>query len=107
MAIILHTLVRYTSRDSAVCHVRAVELLWESNQLAEVHALENVIAAQLQSPSGWDSFGTVWRLTDERMLPGELFFAPMLTIITAWKGSIKLQKRAETWIKNNLQSWFR
>ena len=107
MAVILHALVRYTSRDAAAYHVRAVQLLWEANQLAEVHALENVIANQLASPSGWDSFGTLWRLTDEGMIPGELFFAPIMTIIDALKGTAKQQRRAEDWLRGNLQSYFR
>lgn len=102
---ILHALVRYTRRDAAAFHVRAVELLWEANQLAEVHALENVIAGQMSKPSGWESFGTIWRLTDERMLPGELFFAPILSIVDALKGPH--QRRAESWLRANLQSYFR
>jgi hypothetical protein len=107
MGSILHILVKYTSRDQAAYHVRAVELLWEVHQLAEVHALENVVAAQLGSPNGWDTFGAIWRLTDERMLPGELFFAPILSIVEALKGSSKQQRRAETWLRANLQSYFR
>ncbi|WVW80007.1 hypothetical protein I302_101980 [Kwoniella bestiolae CBS 10118] len=64
----LAKLFRYLRPDAAQYHIRAVELLWEYNQMAELHTLENVIARRMTAvplnSAGFDAFGILWRLTD-------------------------------------------
>lgn len=103
MYAILDALFSYLGPDHAIYHVRAVELLWEVNQLAEMHTFENVIAARLTR--SFDAFGTLWRLTDDTMLPGELFFTPAMMILDALGDPVRQQ--AETWLRCNLASPFR
>jgi hypothetical protein len=60
-------LFHYLQPDAAPYHARAVELLWEYNQLAEPHALENVISRRMSSgeKGSYEAFGVLWRLTGE------------------------------------------
>ncbi|WRT65559.1 uncharacterized protein IL334_002504 [Kwoniella shivajii] len=105
-------LFRYLRPDAAPYHIRAVELLWEYNQLAEVYTLENVIARRLASipfsSAAFDAFGIFWRLTDDSMLPGEIFNLPISLVLDALKSSDPdIQRQAETWMRLNLRSYFR
>lgn len=64
--VVLDSLFKYLRSDAAVHHVRAVELIWEYNQLAEIHTLENVVVqrmAETNRKAGYEAFGTLWRLT--------------------------------------------
>ena len=60
-------LFRYLHTDFGFYHSRAVELLWECNQLADVHTLETVTARRLADKRGraeaYAAFGVLWRLT--------------------------------------------
>ncbi|WVF67091.1 hypothetical protein IAT40_001836 [Kwoniella sp. CBS 6097] len=71
MSAILDSLFRYLRPDAAPYHVRAVELLWDYNQLAEVYTLENVIARRMSAipfnSAAFDAFGIFWRLTETWM----------------------------------------
>nr|XP_018264586.1 uncharacterized protein I303_02758 [Kwoniella dejecticola CBS 10117]OBR86744.1 hypothetical protein I303_02758 [Kwoniella dejecticola CBS 10117] len=109
---ILDALFRYLRSDASPYHVRAVELLWEFNQLAEVHTLENVIARRLGSKPfdgpAFDAFGVLWRLTDDSMLPGEIFNIPVSMVLDALQSTDPdVQRQAETWMRLNLRSYFR
>ncbi|OCF39597.1 hypothetical protein I317_06612 [Kwoniella heveanensis CBS 569] len=112
MSAILDSLFRYLRPDAAPYHARAVELLWDYNQLAEVHTLENVIARRMNaipfSNAAFDAFGIFWRLTDDSMLPGEIFNIPISIVIDALKNNDPdIQRQAETWMRCNLLSYFR
>lgn len=65
MPVVLDSLFRYLRADAAPYHARAVEILWEFNQLAEPHVLESVIARRMNSPfsrtEAFDAFGVLWR----------------------------------------------
>ncbi|ORY25817.1 Dopey, N-terminal-domain-containing protein [Naematelia encephala] len=109
---ILDALFRYLRPEAAPYHVRAVELLWDYNQLAEIHTLENVIARRMSARIGkaeaFDAFGVLWKLTHDSMLPGEIFNVPVFTLIDALGSSDPdLQRTAETWMRCNLKSYFR
>ncbi len=60
-------LFRCLRSDMAPYHYRAVELLWECNQLAEPHLLEGVVASRMASDmhktEAFDAFGILWQLT--------------------------------------------
>lgn len=101
-----------------------MDLLWECNQLADPHTLENVVAGRLTDPikhaEAYDAFGVLWRLTgkftsmrvllttDDAMLPGELFYTPVLTIVDGLKSlDPLLRQQAEVWTRRNLKSFFR
>lgn len=64
-----HQLLRFLRPECPPFHARAVDLLWECNQLADPHALENVVATRLADPikqlHAYNSFGVLWRLTGE------------------------------------------
>ena len=114
MGVLLDTLFRFLRADAAHNHRRAVELLWEYNKLAEIHALENVIARQMSVNlaknrcAAMEAFGTLWRLTDDAMLPGEIFYVPMSLVLDAYRdGDPEIKGRAETWMRCNLTSYFR
>ncbi|WVQ94532.1 hypothetical protein IAU59_001611 [Kwoniella sp. CBS 9459] len=112
MSAILDALFRYLRPDAAPYHIRAVELLWDYNQLAEVHTLENVIARRITAvpfnSAAFDAFGIFWRLTDDSMVPGEIFSIPISIVIDALKSSDpEIQRQAETWMRCNLRSYFR
>lgn len=114
MQTILDTLFRYLQPVYAIYHVRVVELLWEYNRLAEVHSLENVIAGQISTALGKNdttalsAFGTIWRLTDDAMLPGEMFHVPLFLVLDSLKSADPdIREAAETWMRLNLQSYFR
>jgi hypothetical protein len=111
---ILDTLFRFLRPDQTPHHARAVELLWDLSKLADIHTLENVIAKQLanrihkQSIEAMEAFGTLWRLTDEGMLPGEIFYVPILGVLDSLRSSNPdVQRSAETWMRCNLKSYFR
>lgn len=59
--------MRFLRPESAPFHARAVDLLWECNQLADPHTLENVVATRLADPvkqsEAYEAFGVLWRLT--------------------------------------------
>jgi hypothetical protein len=65
-------LFRYLHTDFGFYHSRAVELLWECNQLADVHTLETVTARRLADKRGraeaYAAFGVLWRLTGEHIV---------------------------------------
>jgi hypothetical protein len=112
MSPILDALFRYLRPDAAAYHARAVELLWEFNQLAEVHTLESVIARRMSSPTrkseAFEAFGVLWRQSDDSMLPGEIFHVPMFMILDGLKGDDpQVLRAAETWMRCNLRSYFR
>lgn len=64
--------MRFLRPERAPFHARAVDLLWECNQLADPHTLENVVAARLTDPmkqsEAYESFGVLWRLTGESVV---------------------------------------
>ncbi|WWC97086.1 hypothetical protein V866_003964 [Kwoniella sp. B9012] len=108
----LSELFRYLRPDAAPYHIRAVELLWEYNQMAEPHTLENVIARRMAdiplNSATFDAFGILWRLTDDTMLPGEIFNIPISMVLDALRSSDpEVQRQAETWMRLNLRSYFR
>lgn len=114
MQSILDTLFRFLQPDYAIYHVRAVELLWEYNKLAEVHLLENVIAKQVSTAltkrdtKALSAFGTLWRLTDDAMLPGEMFHVPLFLVLDSLHDNgPEIKGAAETWMRLNLRSYFR
>lgn len=89
-----------------------MELLWEFNQLAEVHTLESVIARRMSSKTrkteAFEAFGVLWRQSDDSMLPGEIFHVPMFMILDGLKGEDpQVLRAAETWMRCNLRSYFR
>nr|XP_031863087.1 uncharacterized protein CI109_001565 [Kwoniella shandongensis]KAA5530159.1 hypothetical protein CI109_001565 [Kwoniella shandongensis] len=109
---ILDSLFRYLRPSASLYHIRAVELLWDYNQLAEIHTLENVIARRMSKlpfdSAAFDAFGIFWRLTDDSMLPGEIFHVPVNVVLDALKSSDpNVQRQAETWMRCNLRSYFR
>jgi hypothetical protein len=67
MSAMLDTLFRYLHSDFGFYHSRAVELLWECNQLADMNTLETVTARRLADKRGRQdtlaAFGVLWRLT--------------------------------------------
>ncbi|WWD16667.1 hypothetical protein CI109_101097 [Kwoniella shandongensis] len=92
----LSKLFRYLRPSASLYHIRAVELLWDYNQLAEIHTLENVIARRMSKlpfdSAAFDAFGIFWRLT----------------VLDALKSSDpNVQRQAETWMRCNLRSYFR
>ncbi|EAL17745.1 hypothetical protein CNBL2580 [Cryptococcus deneoformans B-3501A] len=112
MSAILDSLFRYLQPSASLYHSRAVELLWDYNQLAEIHTLETVIARRMTKSSSINSaleaFGIFWRLTDDSMLPGEIFHVPVCTVLESLKSTDPdVQRQAETWLRLNLRSYFR
>ncbi|EIW69034.1 hypothetical protein TREMEDRAFT_71761 [Tremella mesenterica DSM 1558] len=112
MSCLLDALFRYLKSEAALYHVRAVELLWECNQRAEIHTLENVIARRMSSPirraEAFDAFGVLWRLSDDSILPGDMFYVPLCTLLETLNSlDPNMQQTAETWLRCNLQSYFR
>ncbi|ODO06352.1 hypothetical protein L198_01584 [Cryptococcus wingfieldii CBS 7118] len=108
----LDSLFRYLRPSASLYHSRAVELLWDFNQLAEIHTLENVIARRMaQRPfnsSAFEAFGVFWRLTDDSMLPGEIFNVPICAVLDSLNSSDpNIQRHAETWLRLNLRSYLR
>ncbi|WVQ73679.1 hypothetical protein IAR50_003259 [Cryptococcus sp. DSM 104548] len=108
----LDSLFRYLRPSASLYHSRAVELLWDFNQLAEIHTLENVIARRMaQKPfnsSAFEAFGIFWRLTDDSMLPGEIFNVPICAVLDSLKSTDpNIQRHAETWLRLNLRSYLR
>jgi hypothetical protein len=114
MQMILDTLFRFLQPDHARYHERDVELLWEYNRLAEMHTLENVIARQLTSSlskhnvKALEAFGVIWRLTDDAMLPGEIFYVPAFLVMDALDTSDPVVRgAAESWMRLDLRSHLR
>jgi hypothetical protein len=61
-----------------------------------------------QAVEAMEAFGTLWRLTDDGMLPGEIFYVPVLAVLDSLRsGSPDVQRSAETWMRCNLKSYFR
>ena len=62
-------LLSFLTAKYAIYHVRAVDLVWECNQLAQMHTLENVVAKRVSAVVGrgqaLDAFGVLWRQTGE------------------------------------------
>ncbi|WVQ78778.1 hypothetical protein IAT38_000869 [Cryptococcus sp. DSM 104549] len=112
MSAILDSLFRYLRPSASLYHARAVELLWDYNQLAEIHTLENVIARRMSLSSfnsvALEAFGILWRLTDDSMLPGEILNVPINIVLDALRSpDPDAQRQAETWMRCNLRSYFR
>ncbi|KAL1409508.1 hypothetical protein Q8F55_003491 [Vanrija albida] len=112
MTTVLNSLFRYLGPDAAPYHARAVELIWEYNQLAEPHTLESVIARRMSAVPGkteaFAAFGVLWRQSDDTMLPGEIFQVPMLMILEGLKSEDpQILCASESWMRCNLKSYFR
>ncbi|TXT04269.1 hypothetical protein VHUM_04267 [Vanrija humicola] len=112
MTTVLNSLFRYLGPDAAAYHARAVELIWEYNQLAEPHTLESVIARRMSTVPGkseaFAAFGVLWRQSDDTMLPGEIFQVPMLMILDGLKSEDpQILCASESWMRCNLKSYFR
>nr|ODN87338.1 hypothetical protein L203_03611 [Cryptococcus depauperatus CBS 7841] len=112
VSVILDSLFRYLRPSTSLYHARAVQLLWECNRVAEAHTLQDVIARRMTSntfdKTAVDAFGIFWRLTDDSVLPGEVFRVPICLILESL-GSLNpdIQNQAETWLRLNLRSYFR
>lgn len=111
---ILAALFHFLGPSHVPCHGAVVDLLWEFNKLAEIHTLENVIATQMSkhvsqvTMAAMQAFGTLWRFTDDAMLPGEIFFVPMSSVIDALKSQDPdIQRAAESWMRCDMRSYFR
>ena len=117
-------LFHYLRPEAAPYHVRAVELLWNCNELAEAHTLENVVARRMASSLGkleaFEAFGVLWNLTgetfsagdtltpDDSLLPGEIFNTPVCAVLEAMRGTdLEMQRIAETWMRCHSRSYFR
>ena len=114
MSLILDSLFYFLRPAYSVYHVRVVDLLWEYNKLAEIHTLENVVSSQIstklthRSVEAIEAFGTLWRLTDDAMLPGEIFYVPICIILDYLRSQDPVvQAAAETWMRCSLLSYFR
>lgn len=91
-----------------------VQLIWDFNALTQLDTLENVICAQLSTSdqtrfsNGLQAFGVLWRLTDDSLLPGEMFNTSIALVLDTLKSSDPdRQKAGETWMRCNLGSYFR
>jgi hypothetical protein len=55
-----------------------------------------------------EAFGVLWRLTDDALLPGEVFFAPIMKVLDDLESrDPDIKARAETWMRCNVRSYFR
>ncbi|ORX36308.1 Dopey, N-terminal-domain-containing protein [Kockovaella imperatae] len=111
MTTILDNLFSFLRADAAPYHARAVELLWDYNQIAEIHVLETVIASRMSSSNlsiatrTFEAFGVLWNLTEDSMLPGDLFHVPLFKIVDSLGQSGQLKWHAEAFMRNSLGSW--
>ena len=117
-------LFHYLRPEAGPYHVRAVELLWHYNELADVHTLENVVARRMASSTGkreaFEAFGVLWNLTgenfpagdmltsDDSLLPGEILNTPVCAVLEALRGTdLEMQRLAEDWMRCHSRSYFR
>lgn len=110
--ILLSALFRFLAPKYSPHHLGAVDQIWTLNEYAEPHGLENAVARRMSDKAtaldGLESFGTLWRHTDDAVLPGEIFFTPLLLVLQFWDGPDPFRRQAaETWLRTNLRSYFR
>ncbi|TDL20873.1 hypothetical protein BD410DRAFT_899170 [Rickenella mellea] len=77
------------------------------------HHVESIIAQSLTSPDpdsvheAFETFGVLWRLTEDSMLPGFRFKVPLLAVLDSLKSDDpSLRRIGETWMRPTVLSDF-
>ncbi|KAG7099897.1 hypothetical protein E1B28_001698 [Marasmius oreades] len=107
-------LMYYLRPDCAAYHLRAVNLVWALEASIPRPHVESILAQSMASPESrnvqetYESFGVLWRLTEDNLLPGFKFKVPMMIILDTLKNEDPVLRRiGETWMRCNLRSYTR
>ncbi|KAG2744495.1 hypothetical protein P692DRAFT_20837634 [Suillus brevipes Sb2] len=107
-------LFRYLHADIAMCHVRAVSLIWSIDSMSRPHEVESIIAQSMCSPElknvyeAHEAFGILWRLSEDDSLPGVRLKVPLMIVLETLKhDDPSLRRVGETWMRCNLRSYIR
>ncbi|EPT03457.1 hypothetical protein FOMPIDRAFT_1058702 [Fomitopsis schrenkii] len=110
----INSLLRYLRLQWAGYHARAVSLVWSLESLSRKRHVEAAIAHQMtsQNPAeveeACDTFGVLWRLTDDELMPGSRLKVPMMiTLDTLKSNDPALRRIGETWMRCSLKSYLR
>ncbi|KAL0565856.1 hypothetical protein V5O48_016166, partial [Marasmius crinis-equi] len=107
-------LMSYLHPDCAAYHMRAVNLIWSLEASTVRPHVESILAQSLASPESrnvqeaYESFGVLWRLTEDNLSPGFKFKVPMMIVLDTLKSEDpNLRRIGETWMRCNLKSYIR
>ncbi|KAJ8084790.1 hypothetical protein PM082_003567 [Marasmius tenuissimus] len=107
-------LMRYMRPNHAAYHMRAVNLIWSLEASTVRPHVESILAQSLASPESrnvqeaYESFGVLWRLTEDSLSPGFKFKVPMMIVLDTLKSEDpSLRRIGETWMRCNLKSYTR
>ncbi|KAF9270860.1 hypothetical protein L218DRAFT_952937 [Marasmius fiardii PR-910] len=107
-------LMRYLRPDCAAYHVRAVNLIWALEASTPRPHIESILAQSMASPESrnvqeaYESFGILWRLTEDNLSPGFKFKVPMMIVLDTLKNDDPVLRRiGETWMRSSLKSYTR
>ncbi|TDL26444.1 hypothetical protein BD410DRAFT_521497 [Rickenella mellea] len=114
LAPMTNILLSYLRPERSPYHVRAVNLLWTLESCTARHHVESIIAQSLTSPNpnsvheAFETFGVLWRLTEDSMLPGFRFKVPLLAVLDSLKSDDpSLRRIGESWMRCNLKAYTR
>jgi len=95
-------------------HLRAVQLLWELESLSGHAHLQSALTRRItavdidERRSGFDVFGTVWKLTDESSPASAMLNLPLTIVLDTLKSSdVQMRQLGETWLRVNLRTYAR
>ncbi|TFY63318.1 hypothetical protein EVJ58_g3324 [Rhodofomes roseus] len=110
----VNALLRYLRLQWAAYHARAVGLIWSLEGLSRKRHVEAVIARRMTSEDpaeieeACETFGVLWRLTDDDLVPGSRLKVPMMIALDTLKSSDPALRRiGETWMRCSLKSYLR
>lgn len=107
-------LLHYLQSPCSAVYVEAAQLIWAVEALSDRPYIESMVASQLASPdesarcAAFESFGNLWRFTEDNQLPGRVLRLPMLIVLDSLKDDNLTTKRAgEAWMRCSLKSYLR
>ncbi|KZT08595.1 uncharacterized protein LAESUDRAFT_757319 [Laetiporus sulphureus 93-53] len=108
------SLLRYLRLPWAAHHSRAVSLVWSLDAIGHRRHVESAISRRMSSRDpteveiSCEIFGTLWRLTDDDIVPGSRLKVPMMIVLDTLKsGDPTFRRIGETWMRCSLKSYLR
>ncbi|KAK0550035.1 hypothetical protein OC845_002839 [Tilletia horrida] len=107
-------LFHYLRPSLTPLHLRAVQLLWELQTFSGHAHLQSALTRRVtasdaqERQKGFETFGTVWKLTDDSSPASVMLNLPLTIVLNALKSNdIELRQSGETWLRVNLRTYAR
>ncbi|KAI8459463.1 Dopey, N-terminal-domain-containing protein [Phakopsora pachyrhizi] len=114
LAGLIAKLLEFLQGRAAPFFLEAVKLFWYLQKATKLRHVETILASLLSSrnPScreaAFESFGNLWKYTEDSLLPGTQLRMPMLLVLDSLKSDdLSLRRCGELWMRCSLKSYLR